>query len=143
VTAEEGDSAVRGPLTRRFVVSNYLLIFESPGNVQSDHDKVISMENVSRLDHGQITAATLFGRCRSSRRVERNVTAGLPLRPGELNHNDLVTWDTPNLIDSSRNPGQIAQNCPPTGLFGTHSRKGSLLGFSERLSSNRLVVQGI
>jgi hypothetical protein len=45
------------PHTRWFVVLGYLLRAKLLGTVQTDQDKVISVEKMSRADHGMITTA--------------------------------------------------------------------------------------
>jgi hypothetical protein len=104
-----------------------LLISESPGNVQSDFGKVISVTNVSRLDHGQITAAAAYGRRRSYRRVGPTAVPVSAPQLGELNHWFLVSWNTRYWLKEQVISGQIAQNRSPAGSFAIDSRKRSLL----------------
>ena len=54
--AVDGVIAVLAPLTRRFVVFELFAPFEAVWTVQTDSAKVISVKNVSRSDHGLITA---------------------------------------------------------------------------------------
>lgn len=54
------------PLTRWFVVLNYLLRKKLFGTVQTHFGKVISIENVSRADHGMITTEYFCLLCRST-----------------------------------------------------------------------------
>jgi hypothetical protein len=60
ITARRPQKAIPpspAPLTRRFVVVEYLLVFESTGRYKPIRTKSYRIHSMSRFDHGQITGA--------------------------------------------------------------------------------------